>query len=64
MSLDYPNRNDWLAKRYTPRVVRAERLVWSSGTFNVGRTKHKVRIWNAKRRERAAKRLLKKAVGR
>lgn len=33
MSLDYPNRADWLAKRYTPRVVRAERPVWNKGIF-------------------------------
>ena len=26
MSLDYPNRNDWLAKRYTPRHVVSERV--------------------------------------
>lgn len=69
MSLDYPNREIWLAKRDTPtgrfaRMRRNVRMLWTNGTFNVGRTKHKVRIWNAKRRERANKRLLKKAIGR
>jgi hypothetical protein len=36
MSLDYPNRNDWLAKRYTSRPQRSERLIWDSarhGTY-------------------------------
>lgn len=33
MSLDYPNRSDWLAKRATPRVVRTERVAWSKGTY-------------------------------
>ena len=33
MSLDYPNRNDWLAKRYTSRPQRSERLFWARGTY-------------------------------
>lgn len=65
MSLDYPDRSVWLAKRETWRNRhKHERLVWSRGTYNVGRTKHKARIWNAKRNARALKRQLKKAVGR
>lgn len=31
MSQDYPNRNDWLSKRCTPRVVWYARLIWNSG---------------------------------
>ena len=65
MSIDYPNRAEWLAKRSNP-VAGSQiygRIVWARGTFNVKRSEHKVRIWNAKRRARARKRLLKKAVG-
>ncbi len=64
MSQDYPDRSVWLAKRYTPRVVRAERPLYNGGTLNIGSRKRKTKTWNRKRRERAAKRLLKKAVGR
>lgn len=66
MSLDYPDRKVWLAKRNNAVAGTTVygRVIWTKGTFNVGRTKHKERIWAAKRRERAKKRLLKKAVGR
>ena len=36
MSLDYPNRADWLAKRCTPRGRKHERQIWDSarhGTY-------------------------------
>jgi hypothetical protein len=32
MSQYYPDRKVWLARRYTPRVVRSERLIWGRGT--------------------------------
>jgi hypothetical protein len=32
MSLDFPDRKVWLAKRYTPRLVNTERLIWKKGT--------------------------------
>lgn len=32
MSRDYPNRADWLAKRYTPRVMCVERMIRPMGT--------------------------------
>lgn len=31
MSVDYPNRNDWLERRETPKLTPT-RLVWNSGT--------------------------------
>lgn len=40
MSLDYPNRKDWLAVRYTPRMLTG-RTVWNRGTFNEGRNAEK-----------------------
>lgn len=65
MSIDYPNRAEWLAKR-SNRVAGWKiygRWFFRNGTYSAGRTAEKVRIWNAKRHERAMKRLLKKAIG-
>ncbi len=31
MSADYPNRNAWLERRYTPKRYRWARVLWDSG---------------------------------
>lgn len=45
MSLDFPNRKDWLAVRHTNRhslvVEFASTVVFSKGTFNAGRNAEK-----------------------
>lgn len=33
MSLDYPDRNVWLAKRHTARGVNRGHLIWTGGTY-------------------------------
>lgn len=47
MSLDYPNRKDWLAVRNTPRSIAGcvfGNVLFNKGTFNDGRNKQKRRV--------------------
>lgn len=51
MSLDYPNREDWLKVRSTPRNIGTETLVWISdygNTRSIGISKIKIAKWRLK----------------
>lgn len=69
MSLDYPNRADWLAVRYTApkytgivRVIRSDRVrsVYGKGTHSIGMRKIKADKYEAKQARRRAFRLAKR----
>lgn len=69
MSLDYPNRADWLAVRSTPKHLPIVRVictnadthsVFGKGTFNVGMRKIKADKYEAKQARRRAMRLAKR----
>jgi hypothetical protein len=58
MSLDYPNRADWLAVRRTPRNFFVGTTIWGRGTFAAGRNKQKRKAreeWQFNRRNELAK---------
>lgn len=52
MSIDYPNREDWLAKRFTPHKLQARKLS-IKGEFVAGRNKAKRLAREAARSARA-----------
>lgn len=43
MSLDYPNRADWLAVRYTSPTPRSGRLIVRGRTYSAGRRAFKTK---------------------
>lgn len=64
MSLDYPDRAVWLAKRDTPRGRTYGLMLWTKGTYSAGRTKIKNALYARRQAVKKARRkakLLKRA---
>lgn len=61
MSVDYPNRAVWLAKRFTPSRVVTGVVLWARGTYSAGRTQAKARLWERRQAVKKARRAAKKA---
>ena len=60
MSLDYPNREDWLVVRNTrPRPGKYIHLA-SEGALNIGATGRKGRAWARKEHNKRLRRKLKR----
>lgn len=62
MSLDYPNRDVWLAKRATPRKLNLRRYLWTKGTYSNGQRTRKDVTWAVKQTSKAARRAAKRAA--
>lgn len=67
MSLDYPNREDWLAVRNTRPTPWREVFLsvtrdGKSHTYATGATRRKDRTWDRKRHNKLLRRKLKREV--